>query len=144
MIHILLIDDDKDILDIMRLDLEDDPAFAVDTCSASTVALEKIRERTYDVIVADWRMPVMNGTELIRQVRGNGCTSLVILYSGHNIGSDIRAAMESGADYYIHRGGIRIRSLPSCGRLSGRPQTRTMPQKNSENADILHVFRGIP
>jgi len=105
MIHILLVDDDKDILDIMRLDLEDDPAFAVDTCSASTEALEKVRTKTYDVIVADWRMPVMNGTELIRQLRGNGCASLVILYSGHNIGSDIRAAMESGADYYIHRGG---------------------------------------
>ncbi|MFA4859362.1 response regulator transcription factor [Methanoregula sp.] len=105
MIHILLVDDDKDILDIMRLDLEDDPAFAVDTCSASSEALEKTRNEKYDVIVADWRMPGMNGTELIRQLRGNGCISLVILYSGHNIGSDIRSAMESGADYYIHRGG---------------------------------------
>ncbi|WP_321504423.1 response regulator [uncultured Methanoregula sp.] len=105
MIHILLVDDDRDILDIMRLDLEDVPAFAVDTCSASTEAVELIRQGNYDVIIADWRMPVLNGTELIKKIRSNGCKSLVILYSGHNVSSDIRTAIDSGADYYLHRGG---------------------------------------
>jgi CheY-like chemotaxis protein len=105
MIQILLVDDDRDILDILRLDLEDDPAFAVDTCNASTEALKKIGQGNYDVIISDWRMPVINGTELIRKVRSNGCKSVVIIYSGHNIGSDIRSAMESGADFYVHRGG---------------------------------------
>jgi len=105
MIRILLVDDDRDILDIMRLDLEDDPALAVDTCSASTEAIEKVKQCNYDAIIADWRMPVMNGTELIRQLRQDGCKSLVILYSGHNISSDIRTAIDGGADYYIHRGG---------------------------------------
>nr|WP_319376433.1 response regulator [uncultured Methanoregula sp.] len=105
MIHILLVDDDKDILDIMRLDLEDEPAFSVDTCSASTEAVERTKKCNYQVIIADWRMPVMNGTELIRQLRSSGCKAHVILYSGHNVSSDIRTAIESGADYYVHRGG---------------------------------------
>jgi len=105
MIHLLLVDDDKDILEIMRLDLEDDPAFAVETCGTAPEAIERVKQGNYDAIIADWRMPVMNGTELIKRLRNNGCKSLVILYSGHNISSDIRTALDGGADYYVHRGG---------------------------------------
>ncbi|MFA4877821.1 MAG: response regulator [Methanoregula sp.] len=129
MIRILLVDDDKDILDIMRLDLEDDPAFAVDTCSASTEAVEKINKSEYDVIIADWRMPVLNGTELIKKIRSNGCKSLVILYSGHNVSTDIRTAIENGADYYLHRGGdpetefARLREIiGKAGNLQQAPK----------------------
>jgi CheY-like chemotaxis protein len=105
MIQILLVDDDPDILEIIRLDLEDDPAFAVDTCGTSAEALKKAQACRYDVIVTDWRMPVMNGTQLIRTLREDGCSSRIILYSGHNISADLRNALDSGADHVIHRGG---------------------------------------
>ena len=105
MIHILLVDDDPDILDIMKLDLGDEPAFSVDTSSSSADALKKTKINRYDVIITDWRMPVMNGTQLIRALRAEGCSSRIILYSGHNITADIRTALESGADHVIHRGG---------------------------------------
>jgi len=105
MISILLVDDDPDILEIIRLDLEDDSSFTVDTCGTSAEALKKTQTTRYDVIVTDWRMPVMNGTQLIRTLRANGCKSRIILYSGHNISSDIRTALESGADHVVHRGG---------------------------------------
>lgn len=105
MTSILLVDDDPDILEIIRLDLEDDPSFTVDTCGTSAEALKKTQTTRYDVIVTDWRMPVMNGTQLIRALRADGCKSRIILYSGHNISSDIRTALDSGADHVVHRGG---------------------------------------
>jgi CheY-like chemotaxis protein len=105
MISILLVDDDPDILEIIRLDLEDDPAFVVDTCGTSAEALKKAQTSRYDVIITDWRMPVMNGTQLIRALRADGCRSRIILYSGHNISADIRTALDSGADHVVHRGG---------------------------------------
>jgi CheY-like chemotaxis protein len=105
MISILLVDDDPDILEIIRLDLEDDPAFAVDTSGSSAEALKKAQTNRYDVIITDWCMPSMNGTQLIRALRANGCSSRIILYSGHNISADIRTALDSGADHVIHRGG---------------------------------------
>ena len=105
MTRILLVDDDRDILDIIRLDLQDNPAFAVDICTSSSEALDISKKTGYDVIIADWRMPVMNGTELIRNLRSSGCRSYIILYSGCSIGADIRAALDFGADYYLHRGG---------------------------------------
>jgi CheY-like chemotaxis protein len=105
MIHILIVDDDPDILEIVRLDLEDDPTLVVEICGTSAAALEQARKNRYDVIITDWRMPVMNGTQLIGALRAEGCQSYIILYSGHNISADIRTALESGADHVIHRGG---------------------------------------
>jgi DNA-binding response OmpR family regulator len=104
-IEILIVDDDPEILDIMRLDLEDNPSFVVDTCGSSSLALDKTRNHLYDVIITDWRMPLMNGTQLIRSLRANGCQSYIILYSGHTISSDIRSALDGGADHVIHRAG---------------------------------------
>jgi CheY-like chemotaxis protein len=105
MILILLVDDDPDILEILQLDLEDDPALTVETAGTSAAALEKVRKKRYDIIVTDWRMPVMNGTQLIRALRADGCRSHIILYSGHNISADIRTALDSGADHIVSRGG---------------------------------------
>ncbi len=105
MIHILIVDDDPDILEIMNLDLGDEPAFSVDTSGSSADALKKTKTNRYDVIITDWRMPVMNGTQLIQALRAEGCRSRIILYSGHTLNADIRTALESGADHFIHRGG---------------------------------------
>ena len=105
MVRILLVDDDRDILEIMRLDLEDDRANTVDTAHTAADALEKVRNTQYDAIITDWRMPGMNGTDLIRKLREDGCASFIILYSGYNISPDIRTALECGADHYLHRGG---------------------------------------
>lgn len=103
--RILLVDDDPDILDIIRLDLNDDKANAVDTTSTAAEAIEKVRKNRYDVIISDWRMPGMNGTDLIRKLREDGCSSYIILYTGYTMSTDIRTALDCGADFYLHRGG---------------------------------------
>lgn len=103
--RILLVDDDQDILDIIRLDLEDDPVNTVDTTSTAAEAIRKVAGTTYDVIIADWRMPGMSGTDLIRKLRNDGCASLIVLYTGYNLSSDIRTTLDCGADHYLHRGG---------------------------------------
>ena len=105
MSRILIVDDDPDILEIIRLELEDDPDYAVDTCITAAKALASVNANQYDVIIADWRMPFMNGTELVKTLRAQGCTSDIIIYSGKGMGQEIREALDSGADYYLNRRG---------------------------------------
>jgi CheY-like chemotaxis protein len=126
MLRILLVDDDRDILDIMRLDLEDDPENSVDTTNAATEAIEKVRKNLYDVIISDWRMPGMNGTELIRALRNDGCPSYIILYSGYTMNTQIRSALDCGADYYLHRGGDPDLEFAEIRRVIG-----TIPKKKT-------------
>jgi len=102
---ILLIDDDPDILEILNLELQDDPSCTVSSSTSTEDALVLAGKNQYDVIIADWRMPVMNGTELVRALRKQGCDAHIIIYSGKGMGIDIRDALANGADYYINRGG---------------------------------------
>jgi len=115
--RILLVDDDRDILDIIRLDLEDDPANTVDSTSTAAEAINKVTGNRYDVIISDWRMPGMNGTDLIRKLRKDGCSSFIILYTGYNLSSDIRTTLECGADHYLHRGGDPDQEFAELHRL---------------------------
>ena len=103
--RILLVDDDPDILDIIRLDLEDDPDNNVDICSSGQQALSLAEQNGYAIIITDMRMPKMNGIKLIKELRARKCDSIVIIYSGQGMGSDIREALDGGADHYIRRGG---------------------------------------
>jgi CheY-like chemotaxis protein len=103
--RILLVDDDPDILDIIRLDLEDDPDNSVDVCRSGQEALRLVGQKHYEVIISDMRMPKMNGVMLIKELRALGCDSVVIVYSGQGMGTDIRDALDSGADHYLRRSG---------------------------------------
>jgi CheY-like chemotaxis protein len=114
---ILLVDDDHDILDIIRLDLEDDPANSVETSCTAAEAIEKVAKTPYDVIISDWRMPGMNGADLIRKLRTDGCSSFIILYTGYNLSSDIRSTLDCGADNYLHRGGDPEQEFAELHRL---------------------------
>jgi len=103
--RILVIDDAEDILEIIKLDLEDDPLCTVDCCSTSKTALDQVQAHVYDVIIADWRMPVLNGTALTKALRASGCTSCIIIYSGKTMGPEIKEALDCGADHYVNRCG---------------------------------------
>jgi DNA-binding response OmpR family regulator len=103
--RILIVDDDTDILEIIQLELEDDPDNTIDACSSSTKALDFVHDNRYDVIITDWRMPDLNGTELVRTLRENGCKSAIVIYSGKGMDQDIREALDCGADHYLNRRG---------------------------------------
>lgn len=105
MTKILIVDDDPDILELLRLEFEDDPTCRADITTDVAKALALARKHPYKVIITDWRMPVMNGTEFVSALRRQGCTSRIILYSGRELDQEIRDALDAGANYYISRRG---------------------------------------
>jgi CheY-like chemotaxis protein len=119
--RILLVDDDPDILDIIRLELEDDPGSSVDACRSGEEALGHAEKQVYDVIVSDLRMPGMDGAKLVKTLRNQGCHSLIIIYSGQDMGSGIREALESGANYYLSRTGDPETEFAELRELINKP-----------------------
>ena len=67
-VKVLVVDDEPDACEAVRLVLEDHGAF-VHTAASATEALEIMRGQQPDVIVADLAMPDRDGYELIRDVR---------------------------------------------------------------------------
>jgi YesN/AraC family two-component response regulator len=73
-IKLMVVDDEKDILRIIKRDLEanNNNTFRVDTFHSSELALQAFDSRPkdyYDLILTDIRMPKMNGFELYRRIK---------------------------------------------------------------------------
>lgn len=66
---VLIVEDEIDLRDILRSNLED-LGCKVEEAENGKVALEKIRNGTYDFIFTDLQMPVMSGFQLLREVHG--------------------------------------------------------------------------
>ena len=66
---ILVVDDDATVREIFRDCLA--PSFDILEAEDGLVALERLRERRVDLAIVDVHMPVMNGVELIRAIRGD-------------------------------------------------------------------------
>jgi CheY-like chemotaxis protein len=66
---ILVVDDDLSTRELYRLILE--PSFDVEEAEHGADALARLRQRPFDLVIADIHMPVMNGVELIRAIRAD-------------------------------------------------------------------------
>lgn len=70
--RVMVVDDEKDILRIIKRDLEVTNEFMVEIFSSGIEALNAFKnhgEGYYDAIITDIRMPKMNGFELYRQIK---------------------------------------------------------------------------
>ena len=67
--RLLVVDDEPMILDLI-VDLFHDQEVQVDTAANGNEACRKIKQKAYDVVLTDVRMPQMNGLELYSQILG--------------------------------------------------------------------------
>jgi DNA-binding response OmpR family regulator len=65
---ILIVDDETDINLALKVTLEEE-GFKVDTFDDPLVALDNFKERFYDLLILDIKMPKMNGFELYKQIK---------------------------------------------------------------------------
>ncbi len=101
-IHILLVDDEPDNLDLLCFLLEQDGA-KVTAVTSSAQALEIITENLPDLIISDIEMPEMDGYELIRRIRTlpQGGQIPALALTGFARRSDQEQAIKAGFGAYI-------------------------------------------
>jgi len=82
MIRVLIVDDDPDILDVVRMELQENPDWKIETAQSAADAIRQSTATCFDVIISDYVMPRMNGAQLLSAFREKGCTAFIIIYSG--------------------------------------------------------------
>ena len=80
-VHILLVDDNPDGL-IVRRNLLEEQGYQVQIACNGQEGLDLFGSVCFDVVVTDFRMPVMSGIDLIRGIRALKPLTPVILLSG--------------------------------------------------------------
>ena len=105
LIRVLHVDDDDDFLIISKRFLERQGSFQIETVSSVKEALQKIKQKKYDVIIiSDYQMPEMNGLDL-KELRAGENDAPFILFTGECREEIAMEALNFGADRYFNKNG---------------------------------------
>jgi CheY-like chemotaxis protein len=127
-IAVLIVDDDQSVLDSFKAILEREPGFSVETLRTGTGALEYLDTHYFDVIMADYSMPDIDGIALLREVRARGCRSLFVIITGKRLAHIAMDALNNGADFYVQKGVDTAREFSHVIEFI----KKRVPQKNAE------------
>ena len=134
---ILLVDDSHDGLVVRKMLLEE-LGFTVVTAASAAEALRLFAPGVYGVVVTDYRMPEMNGTELIGRIRHMDPQARIILLSGfveplglteQNTGATVVIAKNARETVHLTRCVKRLMNAlpprkPAGKHTAGGPQAR--------------------
>lgn len=98
--HILVVDDDDRLRDLLRRYLSDN-GFIVNTAGSAEDALTKMDSLAFDLVVLDVMMPGMSGFELAARMRQDGLSTPVLLLTAMSEPEDRISGLEVGADDYL-------------------------------------------
>lgn len=104
MLHILMVDEEPEILEVAAIYLNKCGDYVIDKASSAAEALLKLQNSSYDAIVSDYDMPDMDGLMLLKEVRAINNTLPFVIFSGKGREEVIIKAFRCGADGFVQKG----------------------------------------
>jgi two-component system, chemotaxis family, chemotaxis protein CheY len=100
---ILIVDDYKTMLRIVRNLLKQIGFDNVDEATDGSMALKKLRDKQYGLVISDWNMEPMTGLQLLREVRADVRLRGVpfIMVTAESKTENVVMAREAGVNNYI-------------------------------------------
>ena len=99
---ILCVDDDPGVLQALRRSLRDERVDVI-TAGSPDEALGWLEEMPVALVIADQRMPVMTGSQLLGEVRKRSPRTARALLTGDRTPSAVRQGLEAGADVFFFK-----------------------------------------
>jgi DNA-binding NtrC family response regulator len=100
---ILIIDDECDMLQLLKRSLEPDLKCRIVTAQSGKQALELISQQAFDLVLADIKMPEMNGLELLEMIKRDHPNMTVVMMTAFGGVETAVEAMRNGAYDFISK-----------------------------------------
>lgn len=119
--HILIVEDEEKVASFIRKGLEAD-GYVVDLARDGEIAVTKLTEHPYDLVLLDVMLPKLDGITLLQQIRRLGLDTPVLMLTARDTVSDKITGLDHGADDYLTKPFdfeellARIRALLRRGR----------------------------
>ena len=101
--QILIVDDYKTMLRIIRNLLKQLGFNNVDEATDGSQALQKLRDKKYGLVISDWNMEPMSGLQLLKEVRADNRLNELpfIMVTAESKSENVVAAKQAGVTNYI-------------------------------------------
>jgi len=103
-IEVLLVDEDRDVLEVVQTFLQQEDDLEVTSEADPETALEMALTDEYDIVVSDYKMPRLDGLELCTEIRGHGNSIPFLLFSAREPEEVQPAAENAGVTGFVQKG----------------------------------------
>ena len=149
---ILVVDDEADARTILKAHLEKVPhaILDVDTASDGEEALRKLKDKSFDLVFLDYRLPTSDGLEVLDKIRQHHPKTAVVMTTAAGNEQIAVSAMKKGAmDYLTHQdlrqadlGQLLRRVIEIRNLVNQNMELRQVNQmKNEFIANVSHELR---
>lgn len=97
---ILLVEDEENLLEALKLNLELE-GYEVTCANNGAIALKKVEEEYYDLILLDIMLPEVDGFDVCETIRLNNIDTPILMLSARSGSADRVAGLKRGADDYL-------------------------------------------
>jgi DNA-binding response OmpR family regulator len=120
--RVLVAEDDRGLREALARGLKEH-GYAVDAVPNGEQAMSFLRVYDYAVAILDWRMPVLSGLDVLRQMRGNRSPIPVLMLTARDAPADRVTGLDQGADDYLIKPFDFSELLARIRALQRRPRT---------------------
>jgi NADH-quinone oxidoreductase subunit E len=151
--QILLLEDEASVAKGLQMILDEEGYRAVDLAMSGRGALDTFHSKEVDLLIADLRLPDIDGLEVIKQVKHDRPDTSVIVITGYSTVDSAVTAMKLGAKDYLSKpfsedefvAAVRGALAPMKAHPSEAAQPAPAPEPRAEPpAPDLHLIREDP
>ncbi len=99
--RVIYVDDDEDMLLLIKAVLEQDSGLEVNTFTSPIHALAEISAKTPDLIILDYQIPEMNGTQIMARIHEMNLDVPIIFFTAQSAPEEINKIQSLGASKVI-------------------------------------------
>ena len=134
---VLIVDDERSIVDILKYNIEKDGTRVICAYDGAE-GLRLARTEDPDVILLDVMLPELDGFEVCRTLRAEGNNVPIIMITAREEETDKVFGLDLGADDYITKP-FSMRELLARIRTNMRRAASMLPQQPGSDADVLRA-----
>lgn len=133
---VLVVEDDLDIAELLKLHLEDMDC-DIELVANGKVALERATDDNFDLLILDLNLPGMDGLEVCKKLRAAEDHTPILMLTARTEELDKILGLESGADDYLTKP-FSIRELQARVKaILRRMQMQAEEQQGKADIDVI-------
>lgn len=136
LVHVLVVEDEQEIRELMALHLLRQ-GYKVTECSSAEEAMNELSRQSFQIHVLDWMLPGLSGVDIVDRIKAQNPQSAILMVTAKTEPQDIVAGLERGADDYMTKPFNPPVFIARVKALLRRLQAGASGSTSTDNGDVV-------